>query len=329
MAIPNALTRAQAQATRAAELFPVRVVRKFIDQGGPNQAVLIAWNSLTAILPIALALAAVGGLILNKAGFTGQTIAERMGSLFPTDLGTQQAVIQGLNSLQEQTGLFALLALVGFLWTASNLFGAMEGVFAVVFETPSRPFLRQKLMAVLMMAIFIVLVVLAVGTSALLPLLNSIPGLPISLTEGDTGYYYVQVAIGVVAGFVLFFVIYLVVPNRRQRPWRVLPAAVFGGVAFELLTQLWPIYIRFNQGGLNRFGSQFALLFILLAFFYFLGLITVIGADITAVLDPPREPEPIPETADPGPKPMGRFRRTALGAAALLIGVAAGRRQRA
>jgi membrane protein len=328
VATPTALTEARTLATRAAQLLPVRIIRKFAEHGGPSQAVLIAWNALTAVFPIALALAAIGGYVLTRAGITPQTLAERMGSLFPTDLGTQKALIEGMNSLQHQTGLFALLALVGFLWTGSGLFGAMEEAFSVVFQTPTRPFLKQKLMAVVMMGLFAVLALLAVGTSALLPVLSDIPGIPISLTNGDTGYV-VQVAIGVVSGFVLFFAIYTVVPNRRQRLGRVLPGAVFGGIAFELLSQLWPLYIELNAGGINRFGSQFALLFLLLAFFYFLGLITVLGADIIAVLDPP---EPVSETPTehPGsPRPIGRVRRAAFGAAALLIGIAAGRRSRA
>lgn len=330
MATPDALTRARTAAGQAAELLPVRVVRKFVSHSGANQAVLIAWNYLTSVFPIALALAAIGGLVLNAAGITAATFAERMGSLMPEDLGTQKALIEGINSLQKQTGLFALLALVGFIWTGSGLFGAMEEAFAVVFGTKPRPFVRQKLMAVLMMALFVVLALVAVGTSAIVPLLNQIPNLPIPLTHGDT-QYILQVVVGVMAGFVLFFAIYMVVPNRRQRISGVLPAALFAGVAFELLTQLWPLYIRLNQGGLNRFGSQFGFLFILLAFFYFLGLITVLGADINAVLDAQpaaREAGQTEAPQRPLPKPMGRARRAALGAAALLIGVVAGRRSR-
>ena len=329
MAASDALTRARSAAESAAGLFPVRVARKFVEHGGPNQAVLIAWNYLTAVFPIALALAAIGGLVLNAAGFTPQTFAEQLGSLLPGDLGTQQALIEGINSLQQQTGLFALLALVGFVWTGSGLFGAMDNVFSLVFETPGRSFIRQKLMALLMMALFVVLSLLAVGSSALVPLLDQIPGMPFSLTHGDTGFV-LQVVIGVLAGFVLFFAIYVVVPNRRQRLSSVFAAALFGGVAFEVLTLLWPLYIRLNQGGINRFGSQFAFLFLLLAFFYFLGLITVIGADIAAVLDPPasagaKEPS-APE--QPQPRPQSRARRAAFGAAAFLIGVVAGRRSR-
>jgi len=328
VAAPDALTRARSAAESAAGLFPVRVARKFVQHDGPNQAILIAWNYLTSVFPIALALAAIGGLVLNAAGFTPQTFAEQLGALLPGDLGTRQALIEGINSLQQQTGLFALLALVGFIWTGSGLFGAMDTVFSIVFETPGRSFVRQKLMALLMMALFVVLALLAVGSSALLPLLDQLPGMPVSLTRGNAGFV-LQAVIGVLAGFVLFFAIYMVVPNRRQRLGSVFAAALFGGVAFELLTLLWPVYIRLNRG-INRFGSQFAFLFLLLAFFYFLGLITVIGADIAAVLDPRSstgEKEPSgPEQPQPGPP--SRARRAAFGAAAFLIGVVAGRRSR-
>lgn len=333
MSDEDRLTRAKARtaalAGRAAELFPVRVVRKFAQHGGGSQAVLIAWNSLTAVFPIALALAAIGGFVLRAAGLNAETLAERMGTFFPSDLQTQVAVIQGIDSLQKQAGLFALLALLGFLWTGSGLFGAMDEAFGVVFETPARPFLRQKLMAMVMIGIFAVLALLAVGTSALVPLLDQVSILPISLTR-DSAAYILQLIIGVVSGFLLFLAIYMVVPNRRQRPLRVLPAAIFGAVALELLSQLWPYYIRLNQAGINRYGSQFALLFVLVAFFYFLGVITIVGADIIAVLDPPDPARSkAPEPANDPPRPMGRVRRTAYGAAGLLIGVVVGRRSRA
>jgi membrane protein len=271
--------------SRAARLFPVRVVRKFMEHGGGSQAVLIAWNALTAIFPIALALAAIGGLVLSLAGISSDAIAGQVVAVFPNDTGAQAAALHALDVLRRQTVLFAVAALVGFVWTGSGLFGAMEEAFGAVFQTKGRPFLRQKLMALAMMGLFAVLALLSVGTSALLPLLNDIPGLTISFTRGDTGRV-VQAIVGVVSGFVLFFAIYLIVPNRRQRPSRVWPGALFAGVALELLSLLFPTYIEVNQG-INRYGRDFALLFVLLAFFYFLGVITMLGADVIAVLDPP------------------------------------------
>lgn len=283
-----AVARGRAVVGRVAELFPVRVVRKFAEHGGGSQAVLIAWNALTAIFPIALAVAAVGGLVLSVAGITPDAIARAVVSVFPTDTGAQDAALRGIEALRRRTLVFAVLALVGFLWTGSGLFGSMEEAFAAVFQTPTRPFVRQKLLGLAMMGLFAVLAVLAVGTSLLLPLLDEIPGLPVSVRQGWAGTV-AQVMVGVLSGFLLFFVIYFVVPNRRQRPGRVLPGALFAGIALELLSQAFPIYIRFNQG-INLYGRQFAFLFILLAFFYFLGVIIVLGADIIAVLDPPERP---------------------------------------
>lgn len=315
---------------RAAELFPVRVVRRFAEHNGGSQAVLIAWNGLTAIFPIALAVAAIGGLVLSVAGVSPDAIARQVVALFPNDLGAQDAALRGIDALRHQTLVFALLAMVGFLWTGSSLFGGMEEAFAVVFQTPVRPLVRQKLMGLAMMGLFAVLALLAVGTSALLPLLGAIPGVPISATRGWTGAV-IQLVVGVFSGSLLFFVIYLVVPYRRQRARRVLPAALFAGVAFELLSQLFPTYIRFNRG-INMYGRQFAFLFILLAFFYALGVITMLGADLIAELDPPRS-DPPAQPAHAGretPKRMGRVRRAAFGTAALALALtlALGRRAR-
>jgi membrane protein len=318
----GAVARGRAVVVRAAELFPVRVVRKFAAHSGGNQAILIAWNALTAIFPIALALAAIGSLVLSVAGVTPDAIARQVVALFPTDTGAQDAALRGIDALRHQAILFAVLALVGFLWTGSGLFGSMEEAFGVVFQTPTRHFVRQKLMALGMMGLFAILALLAVGTSALLPLLDQILGLPISVKHGWTAVV-VQGSIGVVSGFLLFFVIYFVVPNRRQRLRDVLPGALFAGVALELLSQLFPIYIRLNRG-INMYGRQFALLFVLLAFFYILGVITILGADIIAVLDPPERSTEPDRSARQRPAPMGRLRRGAYGAVAL-----AGRRGRA
>jgi uncharacterized BrkB/YihY/UPF0761 family membrane protein len=48
------------------------------------------------------------------------------------------------------------------------------------------------------------------------------------------------------------------------------------------------VYIQLNRG-INQYGSSFAFLFVLLAFFYFLGLITMLGAEVNAVFEQRRE----------------------------------------
>jgi len=259
-------------------LFLVRVVRKFIADGGGNQGVLIAWNALTAIFPIALALVAAGGLFLGAAGISAESISRLVANLFPPD--QQQPALDAINGVKQRSGLLGLIAFAGFLWVGSGLFGAMEGAFAVVYDTKGRTFVRQKLMSLAMMGIFTVLALVAVASSTVLAFLDRFPQLsgPVGVPFGD--------AVGVLAGCLLFFIVYLVVPNRRQDIRNVWPGAIFAGAAFKALTLLFPIYLQINKG-INQYGATFAFLFIMLTFFYLFGLVTILGAEINAVLEEP------------------------------------------
>lgn len=257
-------------------LFPVQVVQRFIADRGGSQSVLIAWNALTAIFPIALVLVAIGGLILGVAGISSDKISSMVANLFPPD--QQQTALNAINGVKRRTGLIGLVAIVGFLWSASGLFGAMEEAFGAVYRTEGRPFVRQKLMALAMMGLFTVLAIVAVASSTVQSLLDRIPGLPGQVGIGA------ETVVGILSGCLLFLVLYFVVPNRRQHLRTVWPGALFAGLAFKAVTLLFPLYIKLNQG-INQYGSTFAFLFILLAFFYFFGLITMLGAEINAVLE--------------------------------------------
>jgi membrane protein len=275
---------------------PAQVVRKFAADRGPNHAILIAWNILFAIFPIVLAVAAIGGVLLGAAGVTRQDIEAALLSALPESAGGHEAM-RALNEVQRNSGLLAVLALAGFFWSASNLFGTLEYSLGEILRAGQRPFLMQKLMSLVMMLIFIVLAPLGVGTAALLAVLSNLPLPPAFLLTHGAQLTVLQTLFTVIAGFLLFFGIYYVVPARRQHAVEVLPGAAFAGVAFVLLTQLFPLYIHFS-GGFNQYGSVFALIFVLLTFLYFLGLVTVLGAELNSVLHP--EPRPYPK---PGPAP--------------------------
>jgi membrane protein len=267
---------------RVSRTLPARVLLRFLADDGPDHAIVIAWNALFSIFPIALALAAIASVVLGRFGLRGHSAVELVVAIIPDDLNAQQQALDAVDGIQRRTGVFAIVALIGFLWASSGLFGAMEQAFDHAFRCPRRPFLSQKLMSLAMMAIFSVLALCAIGTAALLPLLRSVPFVPIELQRGVEAVV-LQIPVGVLSGFVLFFVIYLVVPNRRLVPRQVWPGALLAGVAFEALGYVFPVYLSLNRG-INAYGRNFALLFVLLLFFYMLGIITVVGAELNAVL---------------------------------------------
>src|SRR6266536_5149284 len=316
----KAVGRARGWGERATSTLPGRVVRKFIADNGPSQAILIAWNTLFSIFPIVLAMATVLGLLLASAGVKADAIYQAVLAIVPDEQGS---------------GLFLVIAVVGFVWSGSSLFGAMEQSFNLIVQTRSRPFVRQKLTGVLMMVLFTVLAGVAIGTSAVLPLLKQLPVVPPAWTQSAT-LYVIQPVIGVLSGVLLFGTLYYVVPNRRQRLREVLPGALLAGIAFYLLTLLFPLYLSFNKG-LNAYGASFAFLFIVMTFFYFLGLITMLGAELNAVLYPVpteqaaaagrgRRAPAAPPRSEAAPAPRHGSRRSALktavlGALAAAIGI--------
>jgi membrane protein len=309
---------------------PVRLIQRYGEDDGGIWATVIAWNALTAIFPVILALIAIAGFVLQAAGISPDTLAKEVVQVFPSDQKSQQEALKALTSLPERAGVFLIIGLVGYLWTASNLFGAMEQAFDVVLHCGRRPFIRQKLMALGMMAVFSVLALIGVGTSVLLPVLKQVPGVPTSVI--DLLDSPLQFVVGVVSGFVLFFAIYYIVPNRRLPVSHVWPGALLAGVGFKLLTLVFPLYIKLNSG-INQFGASFAFLFVTLAFFFFLGLITMLGIELNVVLFEPAT-RPAPSRPVPGvtPRPargarLRGSRRLLLALLAALIGLFAFLRQ--
>src|SRR5438309_1253380 len=68
-------------------------------------------------------------------------------------------------------------------------------------------------------------------------------------------------------------------------------SALFGvmeqafAVLFEAITLLFPLYLEINKG-INQYGKTFGLFFLLMTFFFFLGLITMVGVEVNSVIYP-------------------------------------------
>src|SRR5438309_8852477 len=328
---------------RLMESVPGRVIRKFLEDQAPNWAALIAWNALFAMFPIVIFTASLLGLVLRLFGQANDTIYSTIFTAIP---GDPRPLLDAVTTVESQSGVLFSVGLIGLLLGGSALFGSIEQAFAVIYHTKPRDYLRQRLIAFGMVFLFTILVGVAVATSALLPALKHIPNIPEFLYSGVAAFI-LQVAVGITAGFLLFGTMYYVIPNRKQRFRKVIPGALVAGLLFELITLLFPLYLSINNG-INQYGKTFGLFFLLMTFFFFLGLITMIGVEVNSVVYPvPIElpgkdshavaaPESGPEgerrrMASNGQAPNGRHgipARAALGLAvvASVVGVLLGRR---
>src|SRR5712692_525327 len=238
---------------RLMESVPGRVIRKFLEDQAPNWAALIAWNALFALFPMVIFAASLLGFALRLFGEANDAVYKTIFSVIPNDSGQQTEVIKAVSGVKSQSGVLFIVGLVGLLWGGSALFGAMEQAFAMIYHTKPRDFIRQRLIAFGMVFLFTILVGIAVATSALLPALKHISGIPEFLYSG-TAAFILQVMVGITAGFLLFGSMYYVIPNRKQVFRKIVPGALVAGVLFELITLLFPLYISVNNG-INQYGK--------------------------------------------------------------------------
>ena len=261
---------------------PGKLAVKFGQDKAINWATLVAWNALLSMFPILLVMASLLGLVLGFAGIDTKHLYEQIAAVFPSD--SRDEILKALVSFKGKSGIFAVVGIVGLMFSGSALIGSMEQAFAIIYHTRPRPFVKQKLIAFGMILLFTVLAGVAVLTSSLLPLLKDIPGMPVEITRGPLAIG-LQVLVGGLTGFLLFLSLYFVVPNRRQHWRKVWPGALLAGALFEAITLVFPLYLEVNKG-IGNYGKTFALFFTLTTFFYFLGIITMVGVELNSVMFP-------------------------------------------
>jgi len=295
---------------RLMKTVPGRVIQKFLGDQAPNWAALIAWNALFAMFPIVIFASSLLGYALRMFGAANDAVYKTIFSVIPGDPKQQAELFNAVYGVKSQSGVLFLVGLVGLLWGGSALFGAIEQAFAVIYHTKPRDFIRQRLIAFGMVFLFTILVGIAVATSALLPALKHIPNIPEFLYSGAAAFI-LQVLVGITAGFLLFGTIYFVIPNRKQHFGKIIPGALVAAVLFELITLVFPLYISLNKG-LNQYGATFGLFFLLMTFFFFLGLITMVGVEVNSVLYPEEVERPTGAAKiAAAPKTVGDARRRA------------------
>ena len=267
-----------------ARLMKTPTGRLFVKMGEDNAfnwAVIIAWNFLQSLFPIALVMAGVLGVGLGYIGVSSHQVFGTVASIIP-DPSAQEQVLATLNTFHQKSGIFFLVGFAGLLWTGAGLFRSMEQGFAVIYHTRRRVLARGVLMSVGMVFLLTVFGGVMLATTALLGVLNQLPYLPTVLANGVIDLA-LQVVLGTGAGFLFFLAIYYVVPNQRQDWGKVWIGAALAGVLFEGLSLVFPLYLRLTGGG-STYGKTFGLLFLLMVYFYSLGIVTMVGVEVNSFL---------------------------------------------
>jgi len=247
----------------------------------------LAYSLLTAVVPIVIALISILGFILGPSQIhESMQIATRV---LPALSSQQGAIQRGLDQLSKQAGFLALIAVLLALFGGSRLFIGLEGFLDIVYRVRPRTFIPQNIMAIIMMLLFIVLIPIIFFAATLpsfilqfvytVPTLKMLPFISVIINNPVTTYLTGALG-GLLAAFIFFITIYIVVPNQRISLRNSWLGALISAIALELfITIIFPFYTTRFMG---NYAGQAGFAVILLVFFYYFAVILILGAEINA-----------------------------------------------
>jgi YihY family inner membrane protein len=243
---------------------------------------MLSYNVLTSFFPLLLAILTILVHLPVALGLTNNVVIQ-INQILPSNVRGQLDVGSLITNIDRQSSLLTIVSVVGLLWGGTNLFGAVESAFAIIFRVKTRNVVAQKIMAVLMILLFVILLPLSFASSVLLSFasttLNKI--LP-SVLSGP-----LAVALGVgtslVSLFVLFLAVYMVVPNvpvRWRFAWR---GALVAAITMLLINTLFPTYTAHFVNTRQYGAAAVAAAIVTITWFWFFSVVLLIGAQINAL----------------------------------------------
>src|SRR5690349_182194 len=191
---------------------------KFGNDWSMTLAAALAYNLLTAIFPIAVALIAIVGFILGTLQPNAQDqLIAAIQKAFPSAINSGDLIKTILQQLSKASGPLGVIAVLVAVFGGSRLFILLEGCFDIIYRVRPRTAIRQNIMAIGMLLLFIVLVPLMLIASAGPALFFSIlQRTPLGAIPGSGAIFGLGSILGsLLVSFILFEAIYIVVPNQH------------------------------------------------------------------------------------------------------------------
>lgn len=186
-----------------------------------------------------------------------------------------KVIASAITQLKNDSGGLLAIGIIVALFGAGQLFSAIDKTFNIIYRTPQRSFLRRNLVAMGMVLIFIVLFTIFILATALPSFVTG----EMTNAGARVGIQIASIVCSLLTGFILFQVIYRLIPNKKMTFKYTWCGALVAACLLEIVIVWFPTYIGNNTT--NYIGMVgFAILFILSLHYFSLTLI--LGAQISA-----------------------------------------------
>ncbi|MGN6674057.1 MAG: YihY/virulence factor BrkB family protein [Thermomicrobiales bacterium] len=245
-------------------------------------AATIAYRALLYTFPLLGAIATAVGLVIHNTNLL-ISVNAALTEILPSSVWDKQ--VTALLTAKDNTGLIGLVSVAGLFWLGSTLLANLGRAFNKLYNVPKRHAIVQRLVAFGLILLLAVLLVSSIIASSLVTLFVDrldpfVAMLGLHLPGWDFKARGLALATALSTAFMLFTMLYWLIPNARQRFRDVWRGALLAALLLVAATQLFPLYVRFAPG--NAYGAFFSLLFLLVTWFFLLAHIILLGAALNA-----------------------------------------------
>ena len=186
-------------------------IKKVLDDQTPNLGALLAWGTLSTLLPLLLGILSIAGLVLRDQQRLDQ-VYSAIGAALPSGAaGPVTEVLDGMR--QGSAAPVGIVAIVLLLISGSSFFTNMASVFDHAYHVEGRNMVVERLVGLGMLIIVTALLVLSALAAGVTSIVSNVPAG--SLPVGPIAGQVLGWSLAIVSVFVLFLLVYRILPNAR------------------------------------------------------------------------------------------------------------------
>lgn len=253
------------------------------------------YHAFIALFALILLASALLGFVLKSDPALQKKLLDYIYDVLP-DLGN--TLDNMLGTIVNNRHLVSIIGLVGLLWTGSKLSVSLETGFNVIQGTGNRPFWKRRLLALGVILLVIIIGGLFVGLgifySDVIAYIDKHAGELWSIISHVLG---ILLSFGL--GFVVFSVLFLIVPRKRPKFRELAITALSASIAFHVVRVGFDYYFSNVAKTQILYGTIGVVIGILL-WLYITGAVIFYCAEMLNILMTNREEREVAVAVEPG-----------------------------
>ena len=248
----------------------------------------IAFNFLLAAVPFLLLLIAIFGYVLQANIADPVEAAGRyIDSLFPSP-ELRESARQLVGDVIDQRSQLGILGILLLVWVSTRVIGSLRSALRAVFDIQEdRGIIAGKIFDAKMVVVAGTLFLANTSITIILEAVQTYGVELLGLSASDEVQLFQKFIAQMLAYafiLVMFVLMYRYLPARRI-PWRIAgAAAIFTGVAFELLKAIFAWYVANVADYRNPYGA-FEAIVLLIFWIYYSAMVFVLGGEVGQVYE--------------------------------------------